>query len=891
MSTTLALLPELKRYDMELMAHRTTRHYTVPGYLSDDAALVQDLSKAVLKKPGLYLLQAPTGSGKSFLLTQALPPVLAQQSLVLAVPTSLQAEQLAGPHTLFMTQHSRTTWTDAAPGSGKAIASVYDCLSTRELGDVAYDWYGYTMSTQESLRHVVLCLDEAHELWGARHYRGTTLTYLQDLQDKILAAGGTVLHVTATPRKVEMMHAYKSVFRVDRGRTGAVGAQRIVVSRKRSNKISTLQHLTAVVAGLIKDGYTPLVRLNDKKALSSLQSALIACGAVEASACYILTADTKGYAIVTRADGTHDRQFDNEAAEHVMVRGALPAECRCLLTTSLLEAGTSIRGRSDEAGHVVADASIVPVYVPDRGEGLDLDRMIQFLSRLRYAYTQAVLVCTAPTARTERKDFDLEASYTWALNSLYSDVRGRAEAHNAAGAGRQHFKGDAGDGLEYVDGKWMPALGALHAMAWERVYQGISLLSDKALQTVLTAELGCPVEMCSPSVADVPAVRAQRGVPVPPETQKYVEEILAEPARRAAFLKALCTPYGIQTAQADVKALMHMSEGKTLAGHMRTLLSGYDGGMSAEDALTQAVTLVEDPALAAAQGLIARAVASTYDALGDRKLSVLSGLYSVYWWAHGGERAGMLLDARYKGLTPADMLPCDAFDSIGFSVQALTEGDSDRYGVLMAVLRLMREAEGLDWGECRARLRAGVLAYWATADTAECELYRTSYELYLLAEAERRGERAYIECDASRTGAIYEVLTRPETYFAEPDGPADADGLTPTRYAYPKGLVGKRLYKAELKEMAAQLPGLVDQLVGPEARRGFKPSGPDVERWLTCLYCVQVCTRPVPGKGLEQGVHVVKRRARMWVPGKGTQEPQALAFPNAPVCTEPGAAS
>ena len=865
MSTTLALLPELKRYDTELMAHRTAHHYTVPGYLSDDAALVQDLSRAVFEKPGLYLLQAPTGSGKSFLLTQALPPVLAQQSLVLAVPTSLQAEQLANTHTLFMTQHSRTTWTDAAPGSGKAIASVYDCIATRELGDVVYEAQGFTMSTQESLRHVVLCLDEAHELWGARHYRGTTLQYLQDLQDKILAAGGTVLHVTATPRKVEMMHRYAGVFRVDRGQRGAVGAQRIVVSRKRSNKLSTLQHLTAVVAGLLKDGYTPLVRLNDKKALSSLQSALIACGAVEASACYILTADTKGYTIVTSADGTHERQFDSEAAEHVMVRGSLPAGCRCLLTTSLLEAGTSIRGRSDEAGHVVADASIVPVYVPDRGEGLDLDQLVQFLSRLRYTYTQAVLVCTAPTARTERKDFDLEASYTWSLSSLYSDARGRAEAHNRAGHGREHFKGDAGDGLEYLDGRWTPALGALHAMAWERVYQGMALLSDAALQTVLTAELGCHVEMCSPSVADVPDIRAQRGVPVPPETQKYVEEILAEPARRAAFLKALCAPYGIQTAQADVKALMHMSEGKNLAGHMRTLLSGYDGAMTAETALVQAVTMVEDPALAREQRLVLRAVAGTYETLGDLKPSVLAGLYSAYWWAHGGERAGMCLDERYRDASPASLLPYSRLDTLAYSVQTLTEGDSDRYGVLMAVLRLMRDAEGLDWGTIRDRLRAGTGRYWAESDRADCDLYRLSYEMHLLSVADRNGASAYVERDASRTGALYEVLTRAEAYIMTPDGPADDAGLTPMRYAYPTGLQGQRLYKADLKRIAEQMPGIVGQLVGDEARRGYRPSGADIERALRCLYYVQDCARTVDGER-EQGIHIVGRRQRMWVP-------------------------
>lgn len=400
---TLAVLAEVKAAQCP---DPETRTFEVNGYLSDNQEFMDALNTFCDGHGQRLLLVAGCGMGKTKVILEDLATMRdGKNTILLAVPTSGQSDQ----NTSYKASTSKgdinvLSFTGNNNGSiefnkSGSISLVYDSIQRADE------------ATLDELANVVFVLDEAHEIEGAKNYRARILARLAQFETAVLKAGGNVIRMTATPRRIE---GYPVDIRYDCIRVDAHGnrikgitASRLVCYRKPGKKGSVKDLTIAIASMMVSQHDRPLIYLQDKRQIDYCKRHLEAQGLRVIT----LTANDKNYVTegIVNDDGSVQtvRAYDNEAFGMLREECLLP-EANVYLVTSVLEMGISIKGIKMDDGTVVQDPCLTPVYVCLRPDDFDPDNMRQYFARPRYPVNYVALIMNVVSGKSDQVEPDRE---------------------------------------------------------------------------------------------------------------------------------------------------------------------------------------------------------------------------------------------------------------------------------------------------------------------------------------------------------------------------------------------------------------------------------------------------------------------------------------------------
>lgn len=406
-------------------------------YISNSPEIMETLIKCI-KRGGSYLMTADCAAGKTFAaLVNIQQAMQGQKQVVVAVPNCIQAIQ--GNKYSYTGRDGSCRHTISVSGQSKknfvfdrarSIIATYDACAK------------LLKASEENLADTVLFIDEAHQMYSARGYRNSALARLAMAAERITAAGGCVIYMTGTPRKLDGFPIKTTIECV---RTDFSGKPSPVVCFSGLDLIRVASEKNSLKEGIVKTaldlhyaGYIPFVRYNNKKKIREVSAVLIAMGLKV----YSLTAEDKSYTVAKDEYGNHAGiRYDNEMFHDIASQGALPA-ADVYLVTSVLEVGTSITSVIDENLNKSQPDTLVPVFVADF-DNFDVDDMTQFFARVRFNVKKAVVLTRKyrNTKEAEKRKIDnsKEPEFKKALLSAYVIANSHAEAFQHADKSRRRF--------------------------------------------------------------------------------------------------------------------------------------------------------------------------------------------------------------------------------------------------------------------------------------------------------------------------------------------------------------------------------------------------------------------------------------------------------------------
>ena len=369
-----------------------THHYKIRQYLSDNPELMQHLLAAVRKPGGQTLVVSGCGTGKTFSFLREVASRAPDRNIVLAVPNVVQAIQNEGYGT---------------PERPVVVAAGgdYEIPDDGFLASVTYDKAAaLNRLAGEALSRTCLIIDEAHQIVSERSYRRKAIRDMLSAARSVCAAGGSVIYLTATPRRLLHPEFFEAVGPVSQAEAVIcnlmdgqgnllpkvkVGRLRVLRKAEKTDLYSTLAHY---LEERYFNGSRTVILLNDKDKINRLIAGLSGKGV----RIHRLTSDDKAFTEECYIDSNGlpvepHKVYVNEAYGSVVTSELLP-DADVYLCTSMLEAGTSIKGIRMADGSVIQPSDLASVYVAARADRLDLDKVHQFISRVRFGTDEAVLI-------------------------------------------------------------------------------------------------------------------------------------------------------------------------------------------------------------------------------------------------------------------------------------------------------------------------------------------------------------------------------------------------------------------------------------------------------------------------------------------------------------------
>lgn len=422
---------------LKLVGSRKKVIVNYTDYISNSPEIMDTLEKCV-NKGGAYLMTADCAAGKTYAALVNIQQALqGKKQVIVAVPNCIQAIQ---------GKKYGYTGTD---GSFRQTVSISGQNAKKFVFDHArsiiatYDACAKLMgASKENLSDTVMFIDEAHQLYSARGYRNSALARLSMAAEKIIAAGGCIVYMTGTPRKLEGF-PLKTI--IECVRTDFAGRPSPVICfaeldlvRVASEKNSLREGVIKTVLDLHYAGYIPFVRYNNKKKIKEISVALTAMGLKV----FTLTADDKSYTMLKDEYGNNTGiMYDNKMFHDITSQGALP-KADVYLVTSVLEVGTSITSVIDENLNKSQPDTLTPVFVADF-DNFDVDDMTQFFARVRFTVKKAVVLTrkyrNTEEAKKRKIDNTKKPELKSALLSAYVIANNHVEAFKYADKSRRRF--------------------------------------------------------------------------------------------------------------------------------------------------------------------------------------------------------------------------------------------------------------------------------------------------------------------------------------------------------------------------------------------------------------------------------------------------------------------
>lgn len=461
-----------------------TKKFIIKLHLSDNAKLCESIRQACSQSKQITLLKAPCSSGKTYSILKSVAPLLPEErNLVLAVPNVVQTLQ------------NRKYGVEAVTGDNYIIHAAGTISSvTYDKVQLLEDW------PIEELAKTTLVIDEAHMLVTEQSYRSKAIQSLLRITSRILEVGGSVMLMTATPRRVIDSNFLACIQKKphidildcikvddDGNEMPGIQAKKIKLLRKPEGikmPIYVLQLLTHNKA----NGKQSLLMLNNKKWIDRLEHSLNEYGITT----YRITADDKGFWQEPIYDSNGVPQANKNCYANVAYGDLIESECLpeadAYLCTSVVEAGTNIKGIKDKEG-VHARTDLIPIYIADGPAKFDIDKCHQFLARVRFTVDEAMVVLGTvsqeqliTTAKVKSVGFERGARCSEIkANATNWDVDSMTDISGNPGNKRVYYNGTQFmvDSLKLCDQIWNNYSGQLYRLA--------------TLDEALEEELGVPV--------------------------------------------------------------------------------------------------------------------------------------------------------------------------------------------------------------------------------------------------------------------------------------------------------------------------------------------------------------------------------------------------------------
>lgn len=274
--------------------------YQFRSYLGDNMRLVAALLDAAAADGSQTLVVAPCNAGKTYTVLKQIAESLPGRNLILLVPTVAQALQTLAYGTEGHPVHAVTGSNGYIRSDGRTTTATYD--KAYELAE--WDW--------TLLRNTTLVVDEAHMLVTEKSYRERAIRGVYAAAQSVLEAGGSVLYLTATPRRIGFPQFFSMNGEADKAqiiiceKTDEEGnpcpkilPKKLAVLWK-PEKASTFQFLSTLLLANHAAGKRSLVLYNDKARIGCLRHKLEEEGVTS----FRLTSDDKGFYQENIVDGT-----------------------------------------------------------------------------------------------------------------------------------------------------------------------------------------------------------------------------------------------------------------------------------------------------------------------------------------------------------------------------------------------------------------------------------------------------------------------------------------------------------------------------------------------------------------------------------------------------------
>lgn len=752
---------------------------TFPKYLTDNNAIVDAMADACKMRGARILVNAPAGAGKTYLFAgvlakrihddyvaqaQAAGQIMhaaidamaaagiqtpaetePERKIIIAVPNNIQAHQVRAAYGAAAIAGDSNDDFDLDRNDGRAIATVYDSLHRLISGA-----YG-----PADFARMILIIDEAHQLVTEESYRN--IEPVIAVADQIVAAGGTVICMTATPRQIMHLWAYDAYFKFERkdGKRTNVGKVNLVVKSQNVNFNTAIIKRIKRARDMEK---IPVVRIQNKEKIAKIAELLRSEGMrVEE-----LTSESK----VRTKDDAGNWIYSSNTFRSIVMDDAIP-DVDVLLTTSVLEVGTSIKGVMRD-GQIVADENIYPIYVCT--DNTDPDRMLQFFARFRFPIPAAEIImnkCRENSGKkidvtdlTAEKVQDIVDRYAVRYLSdrnrirnafLLNHLRRTFESlHAMQGRGRSDAHGISKDNIVM--------LGIVYADATERYFRAIYNQPDDA-DKILSFELGVPVSkepLRNAEKVDLPDARItfsddfvnawERAFANP----RFVNSVVRNDMRDKTIVDLISMdPQAVKAikavrpllATANLDSAIRVSAETAAKAVIEMLASGADytdpdtGRQINEETATDAV----------------------YDFIGKMKQS--RAIQFMDYLAGLSEQAYALVD-----------------DGAAYAISQMHGNKYHDFLTMYTVFR--RTNASARWAKFRT-----VCDFWANNDTDACRRYRMQYQYTRMNKIAKQGDDYYMSVALpriTRSGAEHLILSHPEEYLfcCRMDTRTNADGTT-----------------------------------------------------------------------------------------------------------------
>lgn len=377
-------------------------------YLTDNPEILETLSRVFSEPGSISLFVSQCGSGKTYLACVELPSIAYRlgKAIILLTPNTIQSDQntkyeylnpLTGKmeHVIAITANNKN---DIKIEPGKVYSIVYDSAKSR-FDSIPYDKMG----------NAIVIVDEAHQFESAVDYRSVAINQLKEICRNVCQAGGNVVYMTGTPRRImwyrfdHLIECYKVDENGEQVNELNVGEVQLYLNSKRNN-IATAA--TKLIQNTKAEGGRTLAYINSKKKIRQIMETLKDTDITATS----ITADKKGrtveeftdeYGFIQRfikfASSDYQKIIENDALRDIL----------CIAVTSVMNAGTSIKGIILDDGTIIQDPKLTPLYACVNSNAFDLDDMVQFFARARFHLDKAMVLVNKQPDKTNGKRPDL----------------------------------------------------------------------------------------------------------------------------------------------------------------------------------------------------------------------------------------------------------------------------------------------------------------------------------------------------------------------------------------------------------------------------------------------------------------------------------------------------
>ena len=786
----------LKKNDPEIK-----QEFKYGSHLTDNPKLVDAVIEACDAEGNKTLLVAPCGAGKTYsFCCEIAKREEGKRQVILLVPNRIQAEQ-----------NAVYGYEDADGNSGNVIPVTggtgedfqYDC---KQAISAVYDSAHRMLNADpEDLAKTVLVIDEAHQMISARSYRLACIRILEDVIERVIQCGGSVIYMTGTERKIRAFYYDRMITCEPELGTGIL-ADYVELCRNKSHRVNMKEHTYNYIVARSNAGYIPMVRINNKSAIEILATKLRAKGLTVCT----LSSNDKGYYI--DAD-TKERVYDSDVYRSIMEDSVLP-EADVYLTTSILEVGTSITGIADDDGIVSQPVNLLPTYVCLRPDDFDLDDIKQFFARPRFKYEKSAILMTMP--RKSHTDDEFKLSYENVLLQMYASAAERCTAYNCTEARRSEYINMEGNSevqclMMGTGGNLVIDVPAVIAGSYGEYFRQSYMQADETAGTVGT-ELSTKVIESFEDRESADRMEAE-GKPVPDGLQEGLRKAIQHPY----FRKAVTQAKGIDGSNAEIKALRkEYPEAFQLIKDIRCLM--VSDAIKPDEAVDIAIRQTEDP---------------TYQKVDPDSGKIISfqevarcGVYKrMATWKH--EKVLRLVNT-WKSLHAKES--DRNFKAQSYSTVLTDDGELFAFNAVAETKKMEYLVKAFSW-TLETRKWKDLCGFFAEHDERDCASYLRVLECIELNRLDP-GTREYkkrVMAGETAMGAEYHAIRCPEKFFT-------GNGVRNTKdLMFPKGMIGKTITYEMMLAMAKQMPRIVKQQCR-HIQRNYQYSAVDIERMLKSVY-------------------------------------------------------